>query len=99
MTSNFPVEIVSSVLKVAKNGDGDVELGELLPGDGGEPGVAHGRGDRVLPQARVKLHLIERSDAASELLVFPNLPGHEQRIVVVDEAGNLRGLEVVEMAV
>lgn len=99
MTSNFPVEIVSSILKVAENGDGDVELGELFPGDGGEPGVPHGGGDGILPEARVKLHLIERTDAATELLVFPNLPSHEQRVVVVDEAGNLRRLEVVQMAV
>ena len=97
---DLPVEVVNSVLKVAKDGDGDVKAGKLVPRDGGEPRVLHGRGDGVLPEPVVQLHLVEGAYTAPQLPVLANLPGDKQGIVVVvDKAGHLGRLQVVEVAV
>jgi len=99
MGSQVPVSVVSPVLKVAEDGHGHVQAWELLPAHWAEPGVLHGAGDCILPQPLVELHLVKSPNAASEFLVFPNLPGNEERVVFVTEGGDLRGLEVVEVAV
>ena len=36
-------------------------------------------GDRVFPQSVVQVHVVEGSNAAAQLPLFADLPGHKQR--------------------
>jgi len=99
MCPQVPVGVVSPIFKVAENGHRYVEAWELFPADWAEPGVLHGTCDGVLPESLMELHLVEGSNATSEFLILPNLPSNEKRVVFVTERGDLRGLEVVEVAV
>lgn len=99
MGPQVPVSVVGTILEVAEDRHGHVEAGELLPADRAEPGVLHGTSDGVFSQPLVQLHFVKGSNTASELLVFSDLPGDEEWIVLVTERGDLWGLEVVEVAV
>lgn len=47
----------------------------------------------------MQLHLVESADAAAQLFVLPNLPSDKQRVEVIGEWRDQRGLEVEEVAV
>lgn len=99
MSPQVPVSVVGTILEVAEDGHGHVEAGELLPAHRAEPGVLHGTSDGIFSQALVQLHFVKSSNTASEFLVFSDLPGDEEWIVLITERGDLRGLEVVKVAV
>jgi len=61
----LPVRPVRPVLEVAEDGDRHLEVGQLAPGHRTEPGVLHGTGDGVLPEAVLEVHLVEGSNTAS----------------------------------
>lgn len=53
MSPQVPVRVVRTVLKVAEDGHGHVQAGELLSANGTEPRVLHGTSDGVFSQALV----------------------------------------------
>ena len=76
MHAEVPVGPVRAVLELAEDGDGDLEVGELLPRHGAEPRVLHGAGDGVLPEPVLEIHLVECSDAAYNYKTFKFQPIH-----------------------
>ena len=74
--AEVPVGPVRAVLELAEDGDGDLEVGELLPRHGAEPRVLHGAGDGVLPEPVLEIHLVECSDAAYNYKTVKFLPIH-----------------------
>jgi len=99
MGPQVPVCVVGTIFKVTENGHRNMKAGELFPANRTEPGVFHGTCNGVLPQTLVELHLVEGPNTTSELLILPNLPSNEKGIVFVTERWDLRGLEVVKVAV
>lgn len=77
VNTNLPVHVVIAVFKVPKNGNRDVEFVEFVPCDWAEAAVLECTGDGVLPQTWVQVHCIEGANAASQPLVFTDVPSHK----------------------
>jgi len=99
MSSQIPVSVVCTIFEVAENGHRHVQTGELFPAHRAEPGVLHGTCYGILPETLVELHFVKGPNATSELLILPNFPGNEERVVFVTERRDLWWLEIVEVAV
>lgn len=77
MDTNLPVHVVIAIFEVSKNGNGDMKFVEFIPCDWAEATVLECTGDGVFPQTRVQVHCIEGANAASQPLVFTNVPSHK----------------------
>lgn len=78
MRSDLPIEVVSPVFEVSQDRDRNAQFPELLLGDRVEAGILEGAGYGVLPETRLQVHRVERTDASPQSLVFPYFPRNEQ---------------------